>query len=101
MKPVHVFVTDDDIERAIPECSDSCPIALACQRAGLDEASFDLSDLAFLVGERDLSVYLGDACQKFARDFDARLPVAPFDFIIEAPEVSDLDFSDEEGDEEP
>ena len=100
MKTVHVFVTSDDIERATPECSDSCPIALACQRAGLDEASYDLWDLTFLVEDRDASVYLGAECQKFAQDFDHRLDVAPFDFVIEVPEASDMGFSDDDEDED-
>jgi|SRR6185312_4743385 len=99
MRTVHVFVTDADILAGIPECSDDCPIALACQRVGLNKASYDLSDLTFVVEEQDASVYLGQKCQEFAVAFDHRESVAPFDFVIEVPESQDLEFTDDEEDD--
>jgi hypothetical protein len=108
MPKVKLSVTKKDIAQGVPSDPNSCPIALAANRIGLNEADVDAVEISFpySVGTKDswgwddeetYHVKLPKAAQKFVSDFDEcegsddidtktkKTTVKPFSFTVNIP----------------
>ncbi len=78
-----IEVTQGDIDNGLRDCT-NCPVALAVNRAMCQSVKVTPTRIEFISGGRwatSLGVYL------FINHFDAGLPVKPFKFEIDVPDL--------------
>lgn len=88
-----ISVTQDHIDAGLPRSPFSCPIALACQEAGLDNPGVD----QVFIDAVGVHAAIPPAASCFIGDFDGGRSVQPFEFEIDE---TGGPVEDEDGDEE-
>lgn len=80
-RKIRVNVTKTDIKMGTPNKMDSCPVALACKRAGMRGVSI-YDSIVFCRGNR---AYVAEnyAVESFVVAFDKGNNVKPFSFTID------------------
>jgi hypothetical protein len=90
-----IDVTQEDIANGVREDGTSCPIALACERAGLYAPNVD-NEIATDEGNYNMTA----EAIRFIEDFDSGQPVKPFSFETELMVEEDVE-EDPELDDSP
>jgi hypothetical protein len=86
MKTVTIDVTQEDIDSGEPLSCNSCPIALAAERAGFADVS--VGGYLWFVNTDGLRLRasIPPVALEFIGDFDNEETVVPFSFSVEIPE---------------
>lgn len=72
-----------DIEHGVRGSNYLCPIAGACRRAGLVDATVDNEYIVWQTAFGQAEFYAPHSVREFVRDFDAARGVIPFKFQID------------------
>lgn len=85
-KSLRVEVTAEHIAAGAASNAFHCPVALACEAAGLRLARVDGVNVGFDGGpEKRGSARLPVRASRFVDDFDNERPVKPFSFVLRLP----------------
>lgn len=82
MGPIHVVVTQEDIEKGIKGDTSNCPIANALKRMGYTDVKVGYLHSWIHRNGRTLTVRMPIEASFFVDNFDNRETVAPFSFDL-------------------
>jgi hypothetical protein len=83
---MRIRVTEDHIRKGIAGYCSVCPLALACEDAGLVRPMVRVVVVRFGPDENRQSIRLPAVAKKFIRNFDRGYVVHPFEFDLKVPE---------------
>jgi hypothetical protein len=90
-----ISVTQEHINNGLPRSPFCCPIALACEEAGIEGPGVDNRYIDGI----DFHAALPPAASEFIENFDALRTVAPFEFEIDPGSTLDDEDDDELGED--